>query len=49
MFGFGLKCSVRGCSKFGLNVRRTSRTSGGDTTPLFLPTLSDHNLDFFPS
>ena len=44
MFGFGLKCNVRGCSKFGLNVWRTSRTSGGNTTPLFSPSLTDHSL-----
>ena len=28
MFGFGLKCNVRGCSKFDLNVRRTLQTFG---------------------
>ena len=41
MFGFGLKCNVRGCSKFGLNVWQTS---GGDITPLFSLTLTDHSL-----
>ena len=41
MFGFGLKCNVWGCSKFGLNVWQTS---GGDTTPLFSPKLTDHSL-----